>query len=43
MHKKVSGDFQSDAGARSFAIIPSSLGTAARHDVDAFRCCRPPA
>ena len=36
LHKKISGCFQSDAGARSFATIRSYIATAAKHDVDAF-------
>jgi len=36
LHKKISGCFQSDAGARSFATIHSYIATAAKHDVDAF-------
>jgi len=37
LHRKISGCFQSDDGARSFATIRSYISTAAKHDVDAFR------
>lgn len=37
LHRKISGCFQSDAGARSFATIRSYIATAAKHDVDVFR------
>jgi len=37
LHRKISGCFQSDDGARSFATIHSYIATAAKHDVDAFR------
>lgn len=37
LHKKISGCFQSVAGARSFATIRSCIATGAKHDVDAFR------
>ncbi|MDA8356715.1 MAG: transposase [Actinomycetota bacterium] len=37
LHRKISGCFQSDDGARSFANIRSYIATAAKHDVDPFR------
>lgn len=36
LHKKISGCFQSDEGARSFATIRSYLATARKHDVGAL-------
>jgi len=36
LHKKISGCFQSDDGARSFATIRSYLATARKHDVGAL-------
>jgi transposase len=36
MHKKISGCFQSDDGARAFATILSYLATARKHNVGAF-------
>jgi transposase len=36
LHKKISGCFQSDEGARSFATIRSYLATARKHNVGAL-------
>ena len=36
LHKKISGCFQSDDGARHFATVRSYISTARKHGVDAF-------
>jgi len=36
LHKKISGCFQSDDGARHFATVRSYISTARKHDVGAL-------